>query len=86
LSRLGNFRGSTDDVKAALKEAHVPPATADEIVKQNEKSQIDGLRAAEALLALNDGMERVGASNPFPLPQGPAIPSTGCRARRHTRA
>ncbi len=43
---------SQADAKAALKKANVPPATADEIVKQNEKSQIDGLRAAEAILAL----------------------------------
>jgi MFS family permease len=43
---------SKADTKAALQKANVPPATADEIVKQNEKSQIDGLRAAEAILAL----------------------------------
>jgi MFS family permease len=43
---------SEADTKAALQKANVPPATADEIVKQNEKSQIDGLRAAEAILAL----------------------------------
>ena len=43
---------SEADAKAALKKANVPTATADEIVKQNEKSQIDGLRAAEAILAL----------------------------------
>ena len=43
---------SEADAKAALKKANVPPATADEIVKHNEKSQIDGLRAAEAILAL----------------------------------
>ncbi len=43
---------SDADVRAALQQADVPTATADEIVKQNEKSQIDGLRAAEAILAL----------------------------------
>jgi MFS family permease len=43
---------SKADAKSALQKANVPPATADEIVKQNEKSQIDGLRAAEAILAL----------------------------------
>ena len=43
---------SKTDAEAALKKANVPPTTADEIVKQNEKSQIDGLRAAEAILAL----------------------------------
>jgi hypothetical protein len=43
---------SQADAKAALEKANVPTATADEIVKQNEKSQIDGLRAAEAILAL----------------------------------
>jgi MFS family permease len=42
---------SEDDVKAGLNEAHVPPAASDEIVKANEKAQIDGLRAAEAILA-----------------------------------
>jgi MFS family permease len=43
---------SEADVKAGLEEANVAPATADEIVKANEKAQIDGLRAAEAILAL----------------------------------
>jgi MFS family permease len=43
---------SEADAKAALAKANVPTATADEIVKQNDKSQIDGLRAAEAILAL----------------------------------
>ena len=43
---------SEADAKAALQKANVPPATADEILKQNTKSQIDGLRAAEAILAL----------------------------------
>jgi MFS family permease len=43
---------SNADAKAALQKANVPSATADEIIKQNEKSQIDGLRAAEAILAL----------------------------------
>jgi MFS family permease len=43
---------SEADAQAALKKANVPPAAADEIVKQYKKSQIGGLRAAEALLAL----------------------------------
>jgi MFS family permease len=43
---------SEADAKAALEKANVPTATANEIVKENEKSQIDGLRAAEAILAL----------------------------------
>ncbi len=43
---------SKADAQAALKKANVPSATANEIVKENEKSQIDGLRAAEAILAL----------------------------------
>ncbi len=43
---------SEADAKAALQKANVPRATADEIVKHNEKSQIDGLRTAEAILAL----------------------------------
>jgi MFS family permease len=42
---------SEADVKAGLEEAHVPPAASEEIVKANEKAQIDGLRAAEAILA-----------------------------------
>jgi Major Facilitator Superfamily len=42
---------SQADAKAAL-QRRTCPATADEIIKQNEKSQIDGLRAAEAILAL----------------------------------
>jgi MFS family permease len=43
---------SEPDARTALQKADVLPATADEIVKQNEKGQIDGLRAAEAILAL----------------------------------
>jgi MFS family permease len=43
---------SEADAKAALQKANVPTATANEIVKENQKSQIDGLRAAEAILAL----------------------------------
>jgi MFS family permease len=43
---------SEADAQVALKKANVPAATANEIVKQNKKSQIDGLRAAEAILAL----------------------------------
>ncbi len=43
---------SEADAKKALEKANVPTATANEIVKENEKSQIDGLRAAEAILAL----------------------------------
>jgi MFS family permease len=42
---------SEADVKAGLEEANVPKETADEIVKANEKAQIDGLRVAEAILA-----------------------------------
>ncbi len=43
---------SEADVRAALKKANVPTATANEIVKVNKQSQIDGLRSAEAILAL----------------------------------
>lgn len=43
---------SETDLKAALSDAHVPKSTADEIVKVNEQSQIDGLRSAAAILAL----------------------------------
>jgi MFS family permease len=43
---------SDADLEAALKEANVPPATADEIVKVNEQARIDGLRSAAAILAL----------------------------------
>ena len=64
---------SEADAKAALKKANVPPATADEIVKQNTKSQIDGLRAAEAILALLalialHSPEASRPSNPAPKP------------------
>ena len=43
---------SEADVKAALSKANVPSATANEIIKVNKQSQIDGLRTAEAILAL----------------------------------
>ena len=43
---------SEADVKAALSKANVPTATANEIIKVNKQSQIDGLRASEAILAL----------------------------------
>ena len=43
---------SDADLEAALKDAHVPPQTADAVVATNEKSRIDGLRAAVAVLAL----------------------------------
>jgi MFS family permease len=43
---------SDADLNAALKDAHVPPGTADEIVKVNEQARIDGLRSAAAILAL----------------------------------
>ncbi len=43
---------SDTDLETALSDAHVPPATADEIVEQNEQSRIDGLRVAAAVLAL----------------------------------
>ena len=43
---------SETDVKAALSKANVPSATANEIIKVNKQSQIDGLRTAEAILAL----------------------------------
>lgn len=43
---------SDADLEAALDEAGVPPATAQEIVDQNEQSRIDGLRSALSLLAL----------------------------------
>ena len=42
---------SEADVKAGLEKANVPQETTDEIVKANEKAQIDGLRSAEAILA-----------------------------------
>ncbi|HET8980882.1 MAG TPA: MFS transporter [Solirubrobacteraceae bacterium] len=43
---------SDADLSAALNQANVPPATADEIVKVNEASRIDGLRSAASVLAL----------------------------------
>jgi hypothetical protein len=64
---------SEADAKAALKKANVPPATADEIVKQNEKSQIDGLRAAEAILAPRTRPRRRGPRS-APDRQPPGCP------------
>ncbi len=43
---------SDADLKAALSEANVPPATADAVVATNAQSRIDGLRAAVSILAL----------------------------------
>ena len=43
---------SDSDLKAALADAHVPPATADAVVKTNQQSRIAGLRAALSILAL----------------------------------
>jgi len=43
---------SDKDLEAALEDAQVPKRSVDEIVKTNEQSRIDGLRAAVALLAL----------------------------------
>jgi Na+/melibiose symporter-like transporter len=43
---------SDKDLEAALEDARVPARTVDEIVEANEKSRIDGLRVAVALLAL----------------------------------
>ncbi len=42
---------SDDDLDDALAEANVPPATADVVAEENERSRIDGLRAAVATLA-----------------------------------
>ncbi len=43
---------SDADLEAALSDAHVPPQTANAIVDENEKSRIDALRVAVAILAL----------------------------------
>lgn len=43
---------SDADLRAALDEAGVPPATADAVVETNATSRIDGLRSALAVLAL----------------------------------
>ncbi len=43
---------SEADLNAALSKANVPTATANEIINVNKQSQIDGLRASEAILAL----------------------------------
>lgn len=43
---------SDDDLKAALDDANVPPATADAVVEENAQSRIDGLRSALSVLAL----------------------------------
>jgi MFS family permease len=43
---------SDEDLEAALKDAHVPPRTADAVVDENAQSRIDGLRVAVSILAL----------------------------------
>ena len=43
---------SDEQLKAGLKNAHVPPKTADAIVKENQTARIDGLRTAVAVLAI----------------------------------
>ena len=43
---------SDADLKTALDDANVPPATADAVVEENAQSRIDGLRAAVSILAL----------------------------------
>ena len=43
---------SDAELKSALSDAHVPPRTADAIVKTNEQSRIDGLRVAVSILAI----------------------------------
>ncbi len=43
---------SDEDLETALADAGVPRRTTDEIVETNEKSRIDGLRAAVSILAL----------------------------------
>ena len=43
---------SDADLETALSDAHVPSATADAIVDENEQSRIEGLRVAVAVLAL----------------------------------
>jgi MFS family permease len=43
---------SDADLKTALSEADVPPATADAVVEANAQGRIDGLRAAVSILAL----------------------------------
>ena len=43
---------SDADLKVALSDAHVPPATADAVVAANATARIDGLRAAVSILAL----------------------------------
>ena len=43
---------SDADLKTALSDAHVPPATADAVVSANATARIDGLRAAISVLAL----------------------------------
>jgi hypothetical protein len=91
---------SEADVRAGLEEANVLPATAEEIVKANEQAQIDGLRAAEAILALlalialpfTRGIPTVqpGApATPRPPPRLADSPASGrgraCQPRRHRK-
>lgn len=71
---------SDADLTAALKDANVPAATSDEIVKVNEQARIDGLRSAAAILALlalvalpfTRGIPTVqpgGEAKPIPAPE-----------------
>ena len=43
---------SDADLKVALDDANVPPATADAVVEENAQSRIDGLRSALSILAV----------------------------------
>ena len=43
---------SNSDVQAQMEKAGVPQDVTNEVIDQNEKSQIDGLRAALAILAV----------------------------------
>ena len=43
---------SDADLKAGLREAHVPPRAADAIVEENETARLDGLRSALSALAI----------------------------------
>jgi MFS family permease len=43
---------SNADLETALDDAHVPPQATNEIIEENAKARIDGLRSAVALLAL----------------------------------
>jgi MFS family permease len=66
---------SDKDLKAQLDKAGVPPATADAIVKENEKARIAGLRTSLSLLAII-ALIALFASRRIPTQQPSAAPTS----------